>query len=237
MHIAEIDNLSLNGNSILHKAGTISKVVLTTLILISIIISKDLYRLTGLISIVLVLFAIGKIPIVQIGHLALYPALFSVFFAVLSAQQGWVAGIVIISKAVGAALTMLLLITTTPYVDVFSIFSLFMPSLIVDIFLMTYRSFFIIADKLGNLMTSIRLKGGYRPWQLVLNFRTITSMLGTLIIQSFEMSERMYKIYELRGYSGRIPMRTDLKLVTKTDFILCLAGMIILTGTVIPWKI
>ncbi len=237
MHIAEIDNLSLNGNSILHKAGTISKVILTLLILISIIVSKDLYRLSGLISIVLALFVVGKIPIVQIGHLALYPALFSVFFAVLSAQQGWVAGLVIILKAVGAALTMLLLITTTPYVDVFSVFSLFMPSLIVDIFLMTYRSFFIIADKLNNLLTSIRLKGGYKPWQIVLNFKTIASMLGTLIIQSFEMSERMYKIYELRGYSGKIPIRTDLKPATKLDFLLCLAGLIILTGTVIPWKI
>ncbi|MDP3386209.1 MAG: energy-coupling factor transporter transmembrane component T [Eubacteriales bacterium] len=237
MHIAEIDNLSLNGDSILHKAGTVSKVVLTVLILISMIISKDLYRLTGLISIVLVLFVVGKIPIVQIGHLALYPALFSVFFAVLSAQQGWISGIVVIFKAVGAALTMLLLITTTPYVDVFSVFSLFMPGLIVDIFLMTYRSFFIIADKVHNLMTSIRLKGGYKPWQLLLNFKTIASMLGTLIIQSFEMSERMYRIYELRGYTGRIPIRTDLKPASQTDYWLCLAGMIILTGTVIPWKI
>ncbi|HAE43586.1 MAG TPA: hypothetical protein DCG34_11830 [Clostridiales bacterium] len=237
MHIAEIDNLSLNGDSKLHKAGTISKVVFSVLILTSLIISKDLYRLTSIISIVLIFFAVGKIPIIHIGHLALYPALFSAFFALLSAQQGWVAGAIVILKAVGAALTMLLLITTTPYVDVFSVFSLFMPSLLVDVFLMTYRSFFIILDKVDNLLRSIRLKGGYRPKQLLMNFKTIAAMLGTLIIQSFEMSERMYKIYELRGYSGKIPIRADLKLISKTDYWLLLTGVIILIGTVMPWKI
>jgi cobalt/nickel transport system permease protein len=237
MHLAEIDHYALNGSSMIHKAQTASKAVLAVLLLSSIIISQDIYRLLGVVLVLLGLFLVARIPIWHIGHLALYPAFFSIFFAILTAQQSWVNGLVIMTKAVGAALTMLLLITTTPYVDLFALFSLFMPSLLVDIFLMTYRSFFILLDKISQLIRSIRIKGGYTPWQVIKNFRTISAMLGTLIIQSFEMSERMYRIYELRGYNGKIPIRKEPGNLTKIDFTMMALGLIVLIGVVLPWEI
>jgi cobalt/nickel transport system permease protein len=51
------------------------------------------------------------------------------------------------------------------------------------------------------------------------------------------MSERMYKIYSLRGYDGKLP-RGEIKLIKrKTDFIFIFAGLLILTGVLIPWNI
>ena len=55
----------------------------------------------------------------------LYPVFFSLLFALIMMQQSFEAGIIVIFKAVGAALNMILLITTTSYVDIFKVLSLF----------------------------------------------------------------------------------------------------------------
>ncbi|ABR47829.1 cobalt transport protein [Alkaliphilus metalliredigens QYMF] len=237
MHLAEIDEISNNGNSLLHRTGTIAKVILVMCILASFIITNDLMKLGFLIGVLLILFIIGKVPLNKVIHLGLYPAFFSIIFALLRAQQGWLLGIIVIVKAVGTAFTMILLITTTSYVDIFSFFSLFMPSLLVDIFLFTYRSFFILISKIENLFKNMRLRGGYRSFNIFKNLKNIAAILGMLIIHSFEMSERMYKIYSLRGYQGTIPLRVELWPLKGKDFIFITLGLMILTGTVMTWSL
>ncbi|SDJ99096.1 energy-coupling factor transporter transmembrane component T family protein [Natronincola ferrireducens] len=237
MHLAEIDQISTNGISPLHKAGAVSKIILTLLILSAFIVSNDVVKLSCLIIILFTFFSVGGVPLKQVGHLALYPVFFSIIFALIRAQQGWILGVIIMLKAVGAASTMLLLITTTPYVDIFSFLSLFMPSLLVDIFLFTYRSFFILIDKIESLIKSMRLRGGYKAFNLFSNLKNIAGILGVLIIHSFEMSERMYRIYSLRGYQGRIPLTIDIFPLKIYDYIIIILGIVILVGTVIQWNL
>ncbi|AKL94029.1 cobalt ABC transport system permease protein CbiQ [Clostridium aceticum] len=237
MHLADIDQISNNGESLLHKARALSKIALTFFLLSSFIIANDFVRLGCLMAILFLLFILGKIPLKQVVHLALYPAFFSIIFALISAQQSWRLGIVVIMKAVGAALTMLLLITTTPYIDIFALLSLFIPNLLVDIFLFTYRSFFILFHKIQNLIKSIRLRGGYKPFNLWVNLKSVAGILGVLIMHSFEMSERMYKVYTLRGYKGKIPLTVEIFPLKAIDYIMIITGAVILVGTVIPWRI
>ncbi|AOY75900.1 energy-coupling factor transporter transmembrane component T family protein [Clostridium formicaceticum] len=237
MHLADIDQISNNGDSLLHRAGTVSKIALTFFLLSSFIISNDFVRLGCLMVILFLLFILGRIPLKQVMHLAIYPAFFSTIFAFISAQQSWKLGVIVIMKAVGSAFTMLLLITTTPYIDIFAFLSLFMSSLLVDIFMFTYRSFFILIHKIQNSMKSIRLRGGYRPFNLWMNLKSAAGILGVLVIHSFEMSERMYKIYALRGYKGGIPLNTEIFPLKAIDVGIIIFGIVILVGTVIPWKI
>jgi len=210
MHLADLDYLSINGKSIFHKAKSVSKVIFAVLIIASFILSHDIIKLGILLAVMVSLYILAGIPLGRIGHLALYPAFFSMLFALILSQGEWIVGLTIIFKAVGAALCMIFLLATTPYTDLFSFLALFMPGLLTDVFLFTYRSLFIILDRAGNLIKIVRLRGGYSPSALLLNLTNAAKMLGVLILHSFAMGERMYQVYRLRGYDSFIPLETDI---------------------------
>ncbi|SCZ01249.1 energy-coupling factor transporter transmembrane component T family protein [Alkaliphilus peptidifermentans] len=237
MHIAEIDYLSNTTDSPLHRMRAVSKSIFSLLVLASFIISNNIYKLSGLILILLILFAIGKIPYNKVFHLVLYPLFFSLLFAFIRLQQSYILGLIVILKASGAALTMILLITTTPYVDIFALLSKFLPKLLVDIFLFTYRSVFILIEQMENLLKSMKLRGGYRSFNLVKNIKNIAGALGIMIIHSYDMNDRMYQIYTLRGYNGGIPITSDNWPLKGRDVLLIFFSVIILLGTVIPWSL
>ncbi len=235
MHIAEIDRLSVSTKSKFHTLSASSKGIFALTALSSIIIANTFWVVLAVIGVLMALIASSRVPLGRVLHLAMYPAFFSLLFAVMSLGNGLAAASTIVVKAVGAALAMLFLITTTPYVDLFALFSKFMPALLVDVFFMTYRSFFILLEKIEHLLVSVKLRGGYKPWHLFLNLKTVASLMGTLIVQSIEMSERMYKIYGLRGYNGKMPTVSTKKFNLKRDGALIVFGIIILLG-VILWQ-
>ncbi|MDR5658631.1 energy-coupling factor transporter transmembrane component T [Serpentinicella sp. ANB-PHB4] len=237
MHLADIDHLSVNGNSILHRCKVISKLILVLSFLTSFLITSDLTTLLGLIIIQVLFFVVGKIPIKKVIHLAIYPVFFSLLFALIMGRNEWTIAFVIILRALGAALTMLMLITTTPYVDLFATLSFVMPSILVDIFLVTYRSFFILIDKVERLLKNMKLRGGYSSLNVFKNLKSIAGTIGVLIIHSFDMSERMYKIYALRGYNGKIPIEASVFPLHKVDYMVIMMGILIFVGTVIPWNL
>jgi len=237
MHLAEMDHLSINGKGFFHRRSTFAKLLFTVCILASWLVSRDPRHLTVLLVLLIFFFAAGSIPLKKVGHLALYPTFFSLVFAMIMARQSWEHGLVIVLKAMGAALTMLLLIATTPYVDLFAVLSRVLPRLLVDLMIFSYRAFFILLEKMQHLMRTIRLRGGYRPMTPINNLRHLTRALGTLVIQAFEMSERMYEILTIRGYHGNIPLSHPVKPSGIGDGCMVLVGLLILLGTVMKWSL
>jgi cobalt/nickel transport system permease protein len=237
MNLANIDNVSVNGDSVIHNSGAAAKIIFAVFMLSGFLFSAEIKKLIFLAAVLLIISLIARIPFAAALGLLVYPLIFSSFFALLIIRQNPQEGVLIIIKASGAAFSMIWLILTTPYIEIFSVISLVFPSTIIDILFFTYRSFFILLEKLENIMRSIRLKGGYHFFDIFKNLKNIAGIIGTLIIHSFEMSERMYKIYSLRGYDGKLP-RGEIKLIKrKTDFIFIFAGLLILTGVLIPWNI
>ncbi len=236
MNISDIDYVAIYGNSKFHNITSSAKVIFTCLVLTSIIISQSLIVQIALLGLLLSLYKVANLSL-RIARLAIYPAIFAIIFAVLVSRQGLDYSLYIMLKAVNAALTMILLITTTPYVEVFAVMSKVLPDLLVDVFFMTYRSFFILLDRINSLLKAVKVKGGYHPLRVFLNIRTIAAVLGTLILHALDMSERMYKILELRGYSGKIPIEANMKIHKKDDYFLLSLGLIVLVGVVLQWNI
>lgn len=232
MHIADVDQLALSDKSFIHRLAPLSKISFSFLLLIALMFNQNISRLMVLVLLLIVILLSSGLKLKSIFHFMLYPLFFSGLFALFSLSQGWEMALVIVLKAMGAALSMLLLITTTPYVHLFGFFSKFMPALLIDLFLMTYRSFFILTDQLSHLLVTVKLRGGYKPLTLIKNIKTVVALLGTMIIHSFEMSDRMYKIYLLRGYNGKIPLVVDMKPRSSRDFLWILFGAIILVGAI-----
>lgn len=237
MHLAAIDYMANNGDSFLHRARPLTKVVISFLFLISLVISNHLYKAAVLLVVTIILIFLSKVNIRQILHLAAYPLVFSLIFAFIRMQQSWVLGVLVLMKALGAALNMLLLLATTPYTDLFGLLSFFLPSVIVDVFLFTYRSLFILLEKLENMVKNIRLRGGIHPSRLFFNLKNLAGAVGVMTIHAFDMSERLYRIYSLRGYEGKIPIDNEWQPPSLADGLLFLFALIVLTGVLIPWNI
>lgn len=237
MHLAVVDHMANNGDSFLHRASPVTKVFINLLFLIGVILSDSILKSVVLLTVTITLISLSKVDRREIFHLALYPVFFSVAFALLKLQESWAAGVMVMLKALGAALNMLLLITTTSYTDIFGIFSYVMPAVIVDVLIFTYRSLFILLDKLGNLLKSIRLRGGYHPLKLLFNLKNSAGAIGIMIINAMDMSERLYRIYALRGYSGKISFSREWRSPGKVDVLLLAFSVTVMIGVMIPWNI
>ncbi len=237
MHLAAVDHMANNGDSFLHRASPLTKVFISLLFLTGMILSDSILKSFVLMGITITLIILSKVDGREIFHLALYPVFFSIVFALLKLQESWTAGVLVMMKALGAALNMLLLITTTPYTDIFGIFSYIMPSVMVDVFIFTYRSLFILLDRLESLFKSIRLRGGYNPMNLLFNLKNSAGAIGVMIINAVDMSERLYRIYTLRGYSGKISFNREWQSPGKVDVLLMLFSAAVMIGVMIPWNI
>jgi cobalt/nickel transport system permease protein len=201
--VTAVDRSAVLGTSPLHRADPAVKVTATVLTLAAVVTAADPLVVAG---IALSLVAVGaglRLPLKQMLPLALYPALFALVFA-FAAAPGPVTGALFVFKAVTSALAMVTLMFTTPYPQVFAPIQRITPVIVGDVLLMTYRSLFILADKLGDLMRAIRLRAGISARQPVRSARATTRALGGLLLYSFDLSQREYDILRLRGYEGRL---------------------------------
>jgi hypothetical protein len=134
--------------------------------------------------------------------LALYPALFAAIFAFASAPS-WLGGLVIVLKAVTAALVAVTIVLTTPYPQVFAPIQSVAPGIVGDALLMTYRTFFLLLERFADVLRSIRLRSGIGRLPLRAA-RMTAAALGNVLLYSIDLAQREYDVMRLRGYSGRL---------------------------------
>ena len=234
MKFAEIDRVAINGLSLFHKAHVVSKLILAFFLLTSLLLAEGVIKPGVIIILLCCLFLSALIPLKLITCLAFYPLVFVLFFAVILAGGSWQGIAAVLFRAVGSAMTMLFLFSTTSYVELFACLSRFLPALLVDIFFFTYRSLFILLGQAENCLRILRLKGGFKHFGLWRNAQNASGIIGVVLLRSFGMSERMYYIYSLRGYNGRVPAPLGKKSFTMKDLGVISFSLIIFSGTVLP---
>lgn len=77
------------------------------------------------------------------------------------------------------------------------------PPTISAIFLFTYRYIFLYIENLNKLLTAAKLRG-YRLLHGIKHIKNTVSILVTLLIRSYEQSERVFYAMRLRGFSGSL---------------------------------
>lgn len=224
MDLAFIDLTANRGTSVLHRSSAISKFIFTFTLILSIVLANHLSQLFLISAILLIGYLLAGLGIKEVGHYALYPAFFSVIFAIFKFTISFSAGMTVILKAITAALTLLLFIFTTPYPEIFGILRKFLPGVLVDGMFFTYRIFFILIKEVQNLLMHIRLRGGYQPLRFISNLKNIAGALGVLFIHSFDLSERMYQMLSIRGYTGHLHTERFIRFRTQ-DYLLVGAGV------------
>ena len=232
MDVAIIDYYANHGTSFLHKAKALWKVIFTGLVIASIILTNEFYMLLG-IYITLVTIAVWtRLPVSRIITIAAYPAIFALIFAFAMWNGSWLKAGVIILKALTAALTMVLLIVTTPYPDVFNVLRPFLPRVVAEGLFVTYRSVFILLELTDELIKGLKVRGGLTHRKHIRNIRNFSSGIGLLLVKGFDYSEKFYGMMNVRGYGGRITTQGTKTSINRNDVLAIALGLLIFAITI-----
>ncbi|MFC1939065.1 cobalt ECF transporter T component CbiQ [Chloroflexota bacterium] len=109
----------------------------------------------------------------------------------------------IVIKAWLSILSLILLTSTTKVSSLLrALEQLHLPRVMVMILSFMYRYLFVLVDETMRMKQArdSRNFGGGRLWQV----RTISNMVGTLFIRSYERGERVYAAMVARGFDGQV---------------------------------
>jgi len=105
-----------------------------------------------------------------------------------------------------------------------------LPPILLSLLFFTYRYIFLYFEELGKLLTAARLRG-YTLLRGFKGLKSTVSILATLLIRSYEQSERVYAAMTLRGYTGAFPtlcsFKTQIGDVLKTSLLLSFSVLIV----------
>jgi cobalt/nickel transport system permease protein len=168
-----------------------------------------------------ILTVVSRLPFrwltIRLGSLALFVALFTLPLPLLLGEDGpaWQVGpvrfsqrgvgvaLLLSAKAVTVVALMLVLLATAPLDSTLkAAHSLRVPSLLIQLSLLSYRYVFLAADELARLRVALRVRG-YRNRADRHSYRTVGHVAGTLLVRSFERSERVGQAMRCRGFDGR----------------------------------
>ncbi|ESA35016.1 cobalt abc permease protein [Leptolyngbya sp. Heron Island J] len=115
-------------------------------------------------------------------------------------QEGLLAMGLIAGRFLSIVTLGMLLLGTTPLLTLMdTLVSLGLPSLLAEMALLAYRYLFDISDQLALLRQAMRLRG-FQPTGSRQSWQQLAAVTGTLLVRSYEQSERVYKAMRLRGY-------------------------------------
>lgn len=203
MKITVVDRLATSNASFLHRADVRVKLLFLLAIIAVTVLVWNPYILGAVVVGLLSIALMGKLPLKIVTSLAAYSLLFTLVFA-LSTQPGLLVGSAIVLKGLCGALASILVVLSTPYPLIFALTGKFLPRLLNDALLLTYRTIFLLADTLTDLMRALHLRGSFDWHHPLVALKMLASALGNLVLFALTLAEQDYDILRMRGYEGRI---------------------------------
>lgn len=210
------------------------KIVALLTLIVAIATTQTLWLLIPIIAITGLLYALSRLPWSFLRERLTFPGYFIAAFIVfmplvvgenivatlgpISIRQEGVALAILVAVRFTCILTLaVLMFGTDSFLNAMrALRALRFPDLLADMVLLTYRYLFEIGAMFAQLRVASRVRGMSAGFSLA-NARTLASLLGHMLVRSYEQSERVYKAMVLRGYgTGSVPphyfqaTRTDL---------------------------
>jgi cobalt/nickel transport system permease protein len=163
---------------------------------------------------ILLPFLSGRTVLLRLGPLALR-------------QEGCLDLLLVVAKFVAILTTGLVLFGSAPFLTTIkAVRALGLPPILADMTLLSYRYIYEIGSDLQTMETAMGLRG-FRPRRI--GGRTLgvlAALAGSILVRSYEQSERVYKAMILRGY-GRSPRRDD-EFQTRSRDVISLVGVVLI---------
>ncbi|MGF1524737.1 MAG: cobalt ECF transporter T component CbiQ [Leptolyngbyaceae cyanobacterium] len=236
MAIALHTNLYLHRESLIHRWAVRPKLISLLTLMFAIALVQHLVLIPWVLAVVTVLYGCSRLPLKYLLHRLPYPGLFVV--AMVSVLP-WVSGNTVIwqwywltlrlegiqsaaliaGRFLAIVITGFILLGTTPFLDILkALRSLGLPPLLTDMTLLTYRYLSDIAAQLFTMQQAMRLRGfGVLQQTLWQRWVRLGSVFGSLLLRSYERSQRVYKAMRLRGY-GHNSAKTGYVTISRSSF-------------------
>lgn len=210
---------------------------------------QDLRLLPVMLAVTAVLFAFSGLPLSFLSRRLRAPGAFLMIAALILPfysgstvlwrigplalrQEGCLQAVSLVARFVSILTTGLLLFGTGPFLtSVKAMRALGLPSLLADMTLFSYRYIYVIGDDLQTMETAMGLRGFRlrRPSGRALT--TLASLAGSILVRSYERSERVHKAMVLRGYGQASRPRWE-SAISAYDVIALVAVLILAAGFV-----
>ena len=217
--LREMDELAA-GHSPIHALHPLAK-LLSTIAYIVVVLSFGKYQLSALVVMVLwpvLLFQLSGIPVKTCFYklrfvlpLVMAVGLFNPLFdrapllhvGNLAISGGVISMVTLMAKGVLALMASFLLMATTPVDSLCAALrTLRVPSLLVTLFLLTYRYVGLMTEEVAVMTDAYRLRA---PGQKGLRHGAWGSFLGQLLLRSMDRAQELYAAMTLRGFRGEFP--------------------------------
>ena len=181
---------------------------------------QDLRLLPLILCISMIIFLLARLPLDFLVSRLRYPGVFLLAVAIVLPlfsgttvlfrlgplairHEGLLALVLIVGKFLCILTLGLVLFGTAPLLtNIKAMRALRLSPILADMMLLTYRYIFELGYDLRTMEISMRLRN-FRARRLSLHgINTLASMSGTLLVRSYEQSERIYKAMILRGYGS-----------------------------------
>jgi cobalt/nickel transport system permease protein len=216
-------------DSPLHRWEPRYKLVGLTLVIFGFSFVQDLRLLPAMLAATLALYVASRLPFAFLLTRLRYPGFFLLILAFLLPwlsgdtillrlgplalrQEGCLELLLIVVKFVSILTLSLVLFGSAPFLTTIKAMrALGLPAILADMTLLSYRYLFEIGGDLQRMQTAMGLRGfhAHRPGRRTLD--VLASLAGSILVRSYERSERIYKAMILRGYgrSDKLPAQDE----------------------------
>ncbi len=149
-------------------------------------------------------------------------------------EQGLHLAVLILLRSLAAiALALILFGTATFETTLHAATALRVPTPIIRIMLISWRYVQVMYQVIQDFRIALRLRGFHNRASWV-TYRTISQVIGTMLIQGFDRAERVSQAMHCRGYQGRVASLETFR-TQGTDMLLC-ALLAISGGIGLVWE-
>ena len=207
------------GESPIHRWAPRPKLLSLLAFMFAVSLVQHLSLIPWILAMVLLMYGCSRLPLTYLLRRLLYPGLFIVaMIGLLPWMSGntviwqwqWFAlrleglqtAALIAGRFLAIVSTGFILLGTTPFLDILKVLrSLGLPTLLMDMTLLTYRYLYDIATQLATMHQAMRLRGyGVLDQTVRRQWGWLVALFGSLLLRSYERSQRVYKAMYLRGY-------------------------------------
>ncbi len=207
-------------DSPIHRWEIRSKLVSLLALIFSFSFVNQLFLLPLMVIVTANLFSLSRLPFKFLLSRLRYPGLFILALVIFLPfvagdtvilqlgilqikQEGCLQVLLIITRFVCILTVSLVLFATAPFLTTIQAMrSLFLPDIIVDMMLLTYRYLEELGDTRITMQRAIKMRGFQSKNLSKRNLQVIASLIGSLLVRSYEQSKRVYQAMILRGYTS-----------------------------------
>ena len=193
---------------------------------------EDLRLVPAMLGVTAVLYGIARLPVSFLLQHLRYPGFFILGMVILLPlvsgdtilwqwgplalrAEGCATMLLIVCRFFSILTLGLIVLGTSPFsTTIKAMRSLGLPSVLADMMLLSYRYLFEFAQMLATMQQAMRLRGFRVPplfdvRSQLNHLQRLASLMGTLLIRSYEQAIRSYQAMELRGYGQPVQRRRE----------------------------